>query len=187
MPPANDSSRLSISGSRTTRDRRAPSAIDQRLAPPLHAAHQHQRRHVGETMSSAHPVTSIRISSQCWYCSRMLVMPAPPGAGTASARGAWRDRWRSCRPSAIGASASTRAACALRRTQASLRPDAPDQRQPVGFVVRERRIARDRGLGIRAAERSPAGRCGACRRRNQGRDPDNGERLVVQIDDAANE
>ena len=69
-----------MSGARMIREGRAPRAmlsdVCRRRSIPRTSIRLATLAH---TMRSAHPVTDIRIASQCWYRSRMLVMPAPPG------------------------------------------------------------------------------------------------------------
>ena len=79
-PPSNESRMLSVSACLTIRDGRAPSAmlndVCRRRSKPRTSI---RLATLAQTISSTNPETSIRIWSQCSYCSRMLVIPAPPG------------------------------------------------------------------------------------------------------------
>ena len=130
-PPAIASSRLSIRGSRTTRDSRAPSAmvrdVWRRRSRPRTSINVAT---LAQTISSVHPVTTIRISSQCWYCSRMLVMPAPPGRRNRVCVGNLRAIVGThLVPVRSQPARRARAACALRRTRA-MRPAGCGQSAP---------------------------------------------------------
>ena len=69
-----------MSGCLTRRDTRAPSAMLNEICRRRSMPRTSMRlATLAQTIRSTNPVTAIRISSHCSYCSRMLVIPAPPG------------------------------------------------------------------------------------------------------------
>ena len=67
------------------------------------------------------------------------------------------------------------------------RLDATDQRQPVGFVVCERGVAVEERLGVERQKEVGRGAAQRVSEETRRRDAHDGERLVVQIEDAADD
>ena len=79
-PPNNESTRLSVTACFTTREACAPSAMLNDICCRRSIPRTSMRlATLAQTINSTTPETINRISSQSSYCSRMLVMPAPPG------------------------------------------------------------------------------------------------------------
>ena len=162
-----------MSGCLTRRDARAPSAMLNEICRRRSMPRTSMRlATLAQTISSTNPDTIIRISSHCSYCSRMLVMPAPPGLRNNVCSGNLR--------AIVGAHLIPVRAQPLleldahlsldgRRRGAGL--DAADQFQPMRVVLLEIGIALDQRFGVQRQKEIGRSCCAACRQRNPAGDP----------------
>ena len=165
---ASESRMLSMRGWLTTRDARAPSAMLNDVCRRRSMPRTSMRlATLAQTISSTNPVTIIRIWSQCSYCSRMLVMPAPPGLRYSVCSGKLR--------AIVGAHLTPVRAQPLLQLHAHFsfdgrglraRLDAADQVQPVSVVLVQIGIALDQRLRIQRQKEIGRGAAQSCRRRN---------------------
>ena len=174
-------------GCLTSRDARAPSAMLNDVCRRRSMPRTSMRlATLAQTISSTNPVTIIRIWSQCSYCSRMLVMPAPPGLRNRVCSGNF------ARSLALISPQCERSHCfSSTRISASIDAgdhtwlDAADQVQPVSVVLVEIGIGLDERFGVQRKKEIGRSAAQSVAKETRRSDSHDGKRLVIQIEDAA--